>query len=255
MKALILAGGFGTRLYPLTKDKPKPLLPVAGKPVIEYLLEKIVDIKVREIIVSTNLTFKENFEKYFSQTWLTNIKLAVEESRFESEKLGAIRAIANLTSYIDDDCLIAAGDNIFTSSLKGLVWKFNHSHVPVVGLYYLESLELVKRYSSATLGSEGKILTFYEKPKEPQSKLIGTCLYMFPKKTLNRVVEYVKRGIDHDAPGKFIEWLCKKENVYGYVLNGIWYDIGSMDTYQEANRYFSTLTTNRNGRLINNHSI
>ncbi len=82
MKALILAGGYGTRLWPLTKDKPKPLLPVAGKPVIEYLIDKIIDINVREIIISTNLRFQENFEKYLSQMWLTNIKLGIEPSRY-----------------------------------------------------------------------------------------------------------------------------------------------------------------------------
>lgn len=242
MKALILAGGYGTRLWPLTKDKPKPLLPVAGKPVIEYLIEKIVNVDVKEIIISTNSRFQANFEKYLSQLWLTDIKLAVEPSRSENEKLGAIRALANLAPSIDDDCLIAAGDNIFTSSLKGLVWKFNNSHLPIVGLYNLESFELVRRYGVAVLDSGGKIVDFSEKPKEPKTTLIGTCLYLFPRETLQRLNEYVNLGLDCDSPGKFIEWLSKKETVLGFVLTGIWYDIGNMDTYQEANRYFSTLT-------------
>ncbi len=90
--------------------------------------------------------------------------------------------MAELAPKIDDDCLIAAGDNIFTSSLKGLVWKFNNSHLPLVGLYNLENFELVKRYSSAVLGSGGRIVHFSEKPKEPKTTLIGTCLYLFPRK-------------------------------------------------------------------------
>ncbi len=239
MQAIILAGGFAKRLWPLTLEKPKPLLPVNDKPIIEYLLEKIEELDVKDIILSTNMKFKKNFEKWLTSTGRKNVRIIAEESTREEEKLGAIKALARLSNEVIEDCIIAAGDNIFTESLIGFKKMFDKLKSPIVCLYDVREVELAKNYSTAILEDDGKILDFVEKPKEPKTTLIGTCLYIFPKEVFGKLNEYVSMGRDCDAPGKFIEWLCKEIPVYGYIMHGMWWDIGTVKSYEDAKRYFA----------------
>ncbi|MGQ9782012.1 MAG: nucleotidyltransferase family protein [Nitrososphaeria archaeon] len=242
MKALVLAGGFAKRLWPLTIDRPKPLLPVAGRPIIDYMIDKLDEVGVQEITISTNMKFKLHFERWLSDIGRNNVKLAVEESRSEKEKLGAVKALAKLASEMVGDCIIAAGDNLFTGSLRGMVEKYRRLSSPVIGLYDVRDFELAKSYSTVVVDSNFKISEFIEKPDNPKTTLIGTCLYILPESSLQRVGEYVQTGLDTDAPGRFIQWLCVKESVYGFLLEGMWWDIGTIRAYNEAKRYFSNLS-------------
>lgn len=239
MQAIILAGGFAKRLWPLTLDKPKPLLPINNKPIIEYLLEKIEELDVGEVIVSTNMRFKENFEKWLSSTGRRNVIIHVEGAMREEEKPGAIKALSMLSDKVVEDCLIAAGDNVFTESLLDFKGMFEKVRAPTVCLYDVRSLELAKNYSIAVLEEDGRIVEFVEKPREPKTTLIGTCLYIFPRDVFGRLKEYVSSGRDSDAPGRFIEWLCKRVPVYGYIMHGMWWDIGTAKSYEDAIRYFA----------------
>jgi len=242
MKALILAGGFAKRLWPLTIDRPKPLLPVAGKPMIEYLIDKLDELEVEDIIISTNMKFKPNFDRWLSKSGRKDITIIVEEARSEKEKAGAIKALANLTEGMKGDCFVAAGDNLFTGSLKDMIEIYRQLKDPIVGLYDIRDVELVNKYSTVIVNSDNRILEFIEKPKNPKTTLIGTCLYIFPNRILARLKEYVEGGLSSDAPGGFIEWLCKKELVYGYLLEGVWWDIGTIQSYNNAKRYFSKIS-------------
>ncbi|MEM3786995.1 MAG: nucleotidyltransferase family protein [Nitrososphaeria archaeon] len=239
MQAIILAGGFAKRLWPLTLEKPKPLLPINNKPIIEYLLEKIDELDIENVIVSTNMKFKNNFERWLSSTGRKNVRIIAEESTKEEEKLGAIKALSRLSNEVVEDCLIAAGDNIFTESLLGFKKMFEKLKSPMVCLYDVREPELAKNYSIAVLEDDGRIVDFFEKPKEPKTTLIGTCLYIFPKEVFRKLDEYVRMNKDCDAPGKFIEWLCKEMPVYGYTIHGMWWDIGTVKSYEDAKRYFA----------------
>ncbi|MCX8188482.1 MAG: nucleotidyltransferase family protein [Nitrososphaeria archaeon] len=239
MQAIILAGGFAKRLWPLTLEKPKPLLSVNNKPIIEYLLEKIDELDVKDIIVSTNMKFKNNFEKWLSSTGRKNIRIIAEESTKEEEKLGAVKALARLSNEIIEDCLIAAGDNIFTESLVDFKRMFEKLKAPIVCLYDVREVELAKNYSIAILENDGRIVEFVEKPQNPKTTLIGTCLYIFPREVFKKLNEYVSMDRDCDAPGRFIEWLCKEIPVYGYTMHGMWWDIGTIKSYEDAKRYFA----------------
>lgn len=240
MIAIILAGGYAKRLRPLTENKAKPLLPIAGKPIIEHIIDKLIELKeVRKIIISTNIKFKPHFEEWLKNTGYRNVEIIADNSRCEEEKPGAVKALTNITSKINDDCIVIAGDNLFTSNLKNLVNLFKEEKYPIIALYDVENLNLAKKYAVVELDSQGRIIEFKEKPLNPKTTLIATCIYLLPNQTLPKLEEYVKKKIGNDEPGRLIEWLHKQEPIHGYPIQGYWYDIGSLEQYEKACRIFS----------------
>ena len=235
MIAIVLAGGYATRLGALSRETPKPLLKVAGKPIADYIFDKLAEVEdIRHVIISTNLRFREDFEGFGKlQRWA---EIAADRSYSEEQKPGAIASLAQIASQISDDYLIVAGDNIFTSSLKPMISAFKKKSSAVVALYDIKDRELAKQYSTVTVDADGRITSVNEKPSKPETTLIGTCIYMLPKRTLKRLREYLTEAADRDNPGRFIEWLCKRERVYGHVLDGQWWDIGTVDQYYDANQ-------------------
>ncbi|MCP8310672.1 MAG: nucleotidyltransferase family protein [Candidatus Methylarchaceae archaeon HK01M] len=245
MIAIILAGGYATRLWPLTIDKPKPLLPIAEKPIIEYTIEKLVKQKIIErTILSINKKFEPKFKEWQRMSH-NPVEMVADRSRSEEEKLGAVKALENITSNIDDDCFILAGDNLFTSDLDGMIRTFKEKNAPIVALYDVKIRDLAREYSTINLNEDGRIMEFTEKPKKQNTTLIGTCMYILPKRTLPRLREHLDSGLGRDEPGLFIEWLHKQEPVYGYILEGHWFDIGNLGSYKEAERFFSKLYAQR----------
>lgn len=241
MIAIILAGGYGKRLQPLTRDKPKALLLIAGKPILKYILEKIGELDVYRIILSANMRFKLDFEYWLKANGYGEVEVIADESYREEEKPGAVKALAELTKNLSDDCLIIAGDNLFTDSLRGMVEAYGKVRTPMIALYDIGSLELARNYSTVIVDRENRVLSLKEKPLNPETTLIGTCIYILPRKTLPKIREYVNEGLGVDEPGRFIEWLHKKVPVYGYLLRGKWWDIGTIESYNSANEFFRKL--------------
>jgi glucose-1-phosphate thymidylyltransferase len=239
VKALILAGGFGKRLWPITLNRSKALLEVGGRPIIDYIVEKFVKLDLEEIIVSTNMKFEADFRKWSVQGKYKNIRLVIETSKNEKEKPGAVKALEKIVSEIKGDCFIVAADNLFTDSLEGMVKAYHVKKAPIIALYDIGDIRLVKHFGVVSINSESRITSFTEKPEKPISTLISTCIYLFPNRILQRITEYVDGGYDADAPGKFIEWLYRQEPTFGNILYGKWWDIGNIETYNDANRYFS----------------
>jgi len=243
MKCLILAAGYATRLYPLTLDRPKPLLPLAGRPAIDHIIERIDEIaEVETILVVTN----EKFFKQF-QSWQEDysagkvVKVLNDRSLSEEDRLGAIGDIDFVLKEegLDNDLLVIAGDNLFESGLREFV-DFARQRIPAssIGLYNLKDKEAVKRYSQVRLGANNRIIEFEEKPKDPTSTLVAKCIYFFPKGKLGKIAEYIASGGQIDAPGHYISWLCRRDEVYGFTFCGKWYDIGNYETYKEADEGF-----------------
>ena len=246
MKALLLAAGYATRLYPLTLNKPKPLLPVAGRPVIEFILDIIEPLKeVDEVFIVTNQKFSKNFEEWnagFSSS--KKIVIVDDGTTTDKNRLGATGDIEFVIRErnLRDDLLVLAGDNIFRTDLSGFI-KFSISKRPSVsiGLYDVKDMELARKYGIVSLDSDKRIIEFKEKPKEPASTLAAKCLYFFSKEKLGILREYLDThtGTNKDAPGYFLEWLSKKEPIFGYVFKDEkWFDIGDRESYEEANREF-----------------
>jgi glucose-1-phosphate thymidylyltransferase len=244
MIAIILAGGYAKRLWPLTLDKPKALLPIAGKPMINYLVEKLAlsNPPMHRIILSTNLKFQSQFQEWAKNSGYRGIELMPEKSSEEGEKLGAVRALAEIVEKIGDkDILVLAGDNLFTDKLEGLL-RFSHEkHAPTVALYRARSVAEAKRGSSVVISEDGRILKFVEKPEHPKTNLVGACVYAFPAGIRKRLEKYLELGLATDEPGRLIEWLHRQEPVYGYMLKDYLWDIGTIDSYNACNKFFSQI--------------
>ena len=246
MKVLILAAGYATRLYPLTLTQPKPLLPVAGKPMIEYVLDNIAPIGgIDRVYVVTNDKFADQFQKWADHYKATKAKLDFtivnDRSTDDSNKLGAIGDLhLVLTSQnVDDDLIVVAGDNLFSQSVEEFGAFCREKKAPVLGVYDVKDLEAVKKYSSISLGADGRITAFEEKPKDPKSTLIGIALYYYPRETLKLIKQYIAEGNNPDQPGRLMQWLYTKTPVYTWTVPGLWFDIGAKDTLDEANRIFA----------------
>jgi len=232
-----LAGGYGTRLYPLTKRIAKPLLEISDKPIIDYIMEKLIELDLEKILVAVNKRFKDQFLEWLENRDYLGVELRVEPSRDEGEKLGAIGGLSRLLDEVKDDCVIVAGDNLFTSSLIGFKEFYLEKRAPVVGLHDIGDLNKVRSLSMAEVDPEGRITRFVEKPEEPTSTLVGIGVYMLPERSFKRINEYLDEGNNPDSPGFFIQWLHNREPVYGYILEGRWWDIGTPEAYYEAKRF------------------
>ena len=168
------------------------------------------------------------------------ITLFDDGSTDDDNKLGAIgdmKFVIEKTG-ISDDMLVVAGDNLFDFELGPFVEFFNEKGISI-GLYRVEPMELVKKYSVVELDEERKVLSFEEKPEHPSTNLIAICLYLFPKGKLNLISKYLEDRNNPDAPGYYIKWLVQETKVYGFTLSGKWLDIGDFKSYEEANRVFS----------------
>jgi len=244
MKTLILAAGYATRLYPLTKHWPKPLLVVKEKPIINHIIEKIDDLKDNsEIIVITNEKFFHQFEDWAQAAkFKTKITVLNDKTTSEAGRLGAIGDInfAILEKKIKDDLLVIGGDNLFAFNLKNFIKSAKaKKNKAVVGLYNLKDPTLISHYGVVTLDKSGKIVDFKEKPKKSRSKLISMCIYFFAKNTLKTIKKYISLKDRHDTSGDYIKWLSKKYDVSGYQFDGTWYDIGDIITFYHASVTFN----------------
>lgn len=244
MKALILAAGYATRLYPLTKEYPKPLLEVGGKPVIDYIVDKLKTLDgLDEIIVVTNSKFILRFKKWAKDSKIKECLTLVDDLTCDlRDRRGAIGDMnfVIVKRRIKDDLLVIGGDNLFDGDLKKFLSfaKANRPN-PIIGVYNINDIHKAKKYGVLKLDRKNKIIDFREKPKTPHSTLIAMCLYYFPKEKLRLIRQYLKKRADrHDATGLYIDWLRKKSLVYGYVFDGRWYDIGHPNFYKEAKEVF-----------------
>lgn len=246
MQILILAAGYATRLYPLTLNQPKPLLPVAGKPMIEHVLDHLKDIPgIDEVLVVTNSKFITHFEKWASGydkgAASFPITIVNDGSTSDDDKLGAIGDIHLVIQQgrVKGDLMIVAGDNLFDQSLVKFGDFCREKDAPVLGVYDVGDLELIKKYNSITLDSDGKITFFEEKPKNPASTLTGIALYYYPASVIPMIEQYIAEGNNPDQPGRLIQWLYPRTPVFTWSVPGVWYDIGGKESLEEADRVFS----------------
>ena len=246
MKVIILAAGYATRLYPLTLTQPKPLLPVAGKPMIDHVIDNLAPIPgIDRIIIVTNAKFAGHFQKWADDYRANKAKLDFtvvnDGSTDDTNKLGAIGDINYVLDreQIDDDIIVVAGDNLFSDKLGEFGKVCREKNAPVLALYDVGNLEEIKKYNSITLDDTGRITFFEEKPKEPKSTLTGIALYFYPKHTLPLLRQYIAEGNNPDQPGRLVQWLYPRTPFFTWRVPGLWYDIGSKETLEEANRIFA----------------
>ena len=246
MKLIILAAGYATRLYPLTLNQPKPLLPVAGKAMVDHVLASLGAIDaIDEAFIVTNEKFAGHFEAWAgrrdSSGFAPPVRVVNDHSTGDDNKLGAIGDLHLVlkSQGIDDDVIVVAGDNLFSDKLGDYGRLCAEKNAPVLGVYDVGSLEEATKYGVVEPDANGCIASFEEKPAAPKSTLIGIALYHYPRAVLPLIDQYLADGNNPDQPGRLIQWLYPRMPVYTWSVPGTWYDIGSKETLEEADGIFS----------------
>lgn len=245
MKAIVLAAGYATRLYPQTLTRPKALLPVAGRPMVEHVLEKLAPIAGLDgVYLVTNSKFADQFRDWAARKRGARAGLPptiVDDGTIdEHTRLGAIGDLdlAIRAEGLDDDLVVVAGDNLFSESLADFGRLGRELDAPVLAVYDVGSLEAVRRYSSIVVDERERIAFFEEKPERPRSTLAGIALYFYPRSTLSLVRRYLAEGNEPDQPGRLVQWLYRQMPVYIWRVPGLWFDIGSQDELRQASHVF-----------------
>lgn len=232
MKAIILAGGFATRLWPLTEKKAKPLLFLKDKSIISHIVENLPNEV--DIIISTNAVFKNDFLEWVKNYPNKNIEIFVEDSLGDDFKKGALGATALVIQEkkINDDLMLIAGDNYFGFKMSDFINSYKEN--PIIASYDIGDLNEAKKFG-VIVSKDNKIIEFQEKPENPKSTLVGTGCYIFPKKHLKDIIYYAKDNND-DLGGIFEHLLEKNEEINSFIFKDDWFDIGSFSGYLNANK-------------------
>lgn len=238
MKAIILVAGYATRLYPLTQSTPKALLPIGGRPIIDYILDQIETLpQVDEIYVVSNHKFAGDFEAWAKKHPLSKKLYVLDDgTTTEENRRGAIGDIlfAMEEKAIDDELLVVAGDNYFTYSLADFCRFYQNSGGDCVCVKALPWSEDLSRYGIAVLGEGSRVMEIEEKPKTPKSNTVVYATYFYQRKTLPLIRQYLAEGNNPDAPGHFPAWLARLQPVYAYAFAEECYDIGTPASLQEV---------------------
>lgn len=225
-KAVILAGGHGTRLRPLTFSTPKAMIPLVNKPVIDYILDYLVGYGLKEIVITTNY-LREQTMNYLSSS-RKDAKLSYPE---EPSPLGTAGSVKN--AGITERTVIIQGDNITEIDLRK-VMMFHKAHEGLVTIALLP-VPNPSLYGIAEIESTGRILNFKEKPAPEacSSNLANTGLYIIEPETMDLVPE----GCSFDFARDLYPILVARREVYGCVVDGFWADVGNLEGYMEATRW------------------
>jgi glucose-1-phosphate thymidylyltransferase len=238
MDAVILCGGFAKRMWPLTRDTPKALLEVRGRPVLEHILDRLDGTGMERVFISTNKRFEGQFRGWLrGYKGREEIRIVVELSLSEGEKLGSIGAWGFLIRKegLNGDLVSISGDNFFDFGLRPFLDFFREKEGVVVGVFPV-SKEDASRFGIVELDKGNRITGFEEKPERPRGALASTGIYVFPGEVLKMVLEYLNGGRSPDKAGLFLKWLYKIRPVYGFRFSGKWVDIGSLEAYNKLNQ-------------------
>ena len=243
MKSIILAAGYATRLYPLTKDFPKPLLKVGESSILDRLINDIDAFdEIDEHIIISNHRFISHFEQWKACTHLSKKVTILDDGSTENEnRLGAVKDIAFAieTLSLDDDILVLAGDNVLDFSLEPFINYFANKQTTCIMRHYEGEKSRLQKTGVAIIDEKDKVIQMQEKPSEPASNWAVPPFYLYQRETLPLIVNAVKQSVcNTDAPGDFIAWFCSQRPVHAWKMSGKRYDIGDIRSYEEVQKIF-----------------
>jgi glucose-1-phosphate thymidylyltransferase len=241
MEAIILAGGYGTRLYPLTKNTAKPLVEVSGTPIITRILHKVSDLDFDRVHVVTNDKFAGQLSDWAENVDTSHdVHVYNDGTKQNGERLGTLGDIQFVVDEadIEDDVFVIGGDNLFEFDLEDLVEFYEEKSCSVIAAKDLESKEKVADSFGVVETSGDEITGFEEKPSEPKSTLASTLLYVLSTEDLERLSAYIDEGHPADDAGNFIAYLVEHSDVAAYTFTDHWFDIGTKERLDEAEQYY-----------------
>ena len=237
ISVVLLAAGYGTRLYPLTKERSKTLLPLGDGVVLDPILEAVAAVpRLSKTILVTNHRFAAQFH-----AWKPRRPFAFEVlddgTATPETRLGAIRDFALALARIPagDDVLVVGTDNLFSWPLTALIeCAITKRPASTIAVGDVESWDVARQSGVVELAPDGRVLRLVEKSPQPPSRTIAFCIYYFPVPVRAKIAGFLAEGGNSDAPGYLIEWLARQDTVYAYRTHGEWFDIGSQEAYRHA---------------------
>jgi NDP-sugar pyrophosphorylase family protein len=226
MQAVVLAGGFGTRLYPLTKDVPKPMMKIIGKPILEFIVVRLKTCGITEMVFLVK-HMAEQIKNYFGdgRKWGVNIKYIIDE-----DPLGTAGAVKNAEQFITEDFLVVGAD-IFSTIDYNDVIKFHYTHKTALGTIVLNKVDDPRKFGVVKINKANRITEFKEKPKtfeKGETFLVNSSIYVFNKKIFKKI-PCRKCDFSMDIFPEIIN------NLYGMPSDCYWNDIGTLEAYYKTN--------------------
>ncbi len=242
MRAIVLAGGHATRLWPITRHRAKPLLDLDGRPIIDYIVADLEDRDdIDAIYISTNRKFADDFREYIDEHGYDRTEVVIEDQASEEEKPGTIGAIIQLLDRMgaDDDYLVIGGDNYYSFDLGDFLETAGDR--PGIACYDVGSTEAATSFGVVET-TDGTVTGFEEKPSDPASTLASIACYFFPQDEVSLFHEYEDHFRDTDVPedryldepGRLIEWAHRQTDILAYPFEGHWFDVGTREGYLTA---------------------
>jgi len=229
VKAIILAGGGGTRLHPITLRTPKCLLPIAGVPNIVHLINKLKEAGIEDIYVSINS------KQLKINDFLIDKKANIIIENQENGKLGSVGGLNYAISKVgSDDFIVLGADNFFSGlDIKEFIKSIRPGSA-TIALYELPHKYMVEQFGIAEL-KDGVITSFQEKPRaeEARSQLGSTLVYGLSKEWVEKKLPEYNQNFD--TIGSMWQYFAKKDRLYGFTFKGLWADIGTPRAYIELN--------------------
>lgn len=240
MKCLILAAGYATRLYPLTENFPKPLLPVQDKPILDWLIDDMDTLgEIDEYVVISNHKFAHHFDAW-AKTKTQKVTVVDDGTSSNETRLGAVKDIQYAIDKLglDDDMLVIAGDNLLDFSLTKFIQYAKEKDTSCIMRFYEPSEKKLVKCGVVTIDENDKILEMTEKSPTPATHWCCPPFYYYTKEDAKLVQKGIDSGCGVDAPGSYIAWLCKQTTVHAMEMPGKRYDIGNLESYENVQKEY-----------------
>lgn len=243
MKNIIIAAGYATRLYPLTENFPKPLLKVGERNILERMLDDIDPLEeIDSHIIVTNHKFAPIFKEWLATVSYAKPIIVIDDGTESNEtRLGAVRdlLLALEQCSIDDDIMVLAADNILEFSMRGFIDFFREKGTSVIMWHEEPELKKLQRTGVIDINADMKVLEMQEKPERPVSNRAVPPFYIYSRADLPLIRECLDHGCGHDAPGNLAHYLAEVSTLHAWPMSAGRFDIGSLDSYKEAQERFS----------------
>jgi len=259
MICIVLAAGYATRLYPLTENFPKPLLMVKGKTILDWLLDDIDESKaINQYVVISNHRYQKHFQEWKSKKVLSAPITLLDDGTLDNDnRLGAVKDIAFAINelQLNDDLLVIAGDNVLDFSLCQFIDYFEKKQTSCVMRYFEPNSDRLKKCGVVAFDKDDLLTSMIEKPQNPPTNWCVPPFYIYCKRDIPLVAEGILEGCGTDAPGSFIEWLCKQSTVHAMEMKGMRYDIGDLESYNAVQEQYNGIQNSCEARNETESSI
>ncbi len=245
MKNIVIAAGYATRLYPLTENFPKPLLKIGERSILDRILDDVDGIEdIDEHIIVTNHKFAEIFNNWVSERkqkpGTKPIRIIDDGTTDNENRLGAVKDLLLAIDEfgINDDIMVLAADNVLDFSFQGFVNFFKQKNTSVIMCHHEPERYKLQRTGVIAVDEDMKVLEMQEKPEHPVSNWAVPPFYIYKKNDLPLIRDCLNHGCGFDAPGNLAHYLVNATTIHAWIMPGSRYDIGSLDSYKEAQILF-----------------